>query len=61
MKAIIIALVIIAGGYYANTFFLLTIARETDNTRHCTMAQVCSTLMFVFLCAALVVQKVCIK
>lgn len=61
MKAIIIALVILAGGSYLNTLFLLTIARENDNTRHCTMAQVCSTLMFVFLCAALVVQKVCIK
>lgn len=61
MKAIIIALVILAGGFYANTCIMLNMAREENATRYCTLAQACSTLMFVFLCAALVVQKVCIK
>lgn len=61
MKAIIIALVILAGGSYANTCIMISMAREENATRYCTLAQVCSTLMFVFMCAALVVQKVCIK
>lgn len=61
MKAIIIALVILAGGSYANTCIMINMAREENATRYCTLAQVFNTLMFVFLCAALVVQKVCIK
>lgn len=61
MKAIIIALAILAGGSYANTCIMINMAREENATRYCTLAQVFNTITFLLLCAELVVQKVCIK
>lgn len=57
MKAIIIALAILAGGSYANTCIMINMAREENTTRYCTLAQVFNTITFLLLCAAVVILR----
>lgn len=57
MKAIIIALAILAGGAYVNTCIMINMAREENATRYCTLAQVFSTITFSLLCAAVIILR----